>query len=428
MQVFVSHHSSTRDVAMHVTRFLEAHGITCWVAPRDVRPGEDWDAEISRGLGTSAAFILLFSQGADDSRHVKRELMMADQAGLPVFLLRLEDIQPDRLQYLLVAQQWIDWIDRRDATLDALATRLTDIGSGAGPATGPRPVAPVGGVPHGGSSNNGRVGRSRRWLPWVLGSAGAVVALFLGQALALRIMGGSADTVAEPDTGLLVNVEYPEVVEFCGKVDLGLPPSAPAPTSFQLASASDVRKELYRQGAKPIGNGSAVLRLTMPPEQVAYIVDIRPLVFERNQPKAEWRYVDSLPCGGPVWERTFFINFDDKNPTVEDLGAVGGGMSEDPMVREESLGREFTVSEVDPIRINVVGMSCENAVSWGLEIEYIQGGASKVATVGTPNEPFVIYNSDVPTYTPIEGENLSFSGELTEAPATPNSCLDLGKG
>lgn len=130
MQLFISHHSSTRAAADRVTAHLESRGVQCWVAPRDVLPGEDWDAEIARGLTSSSALLLLFSKEADESRHVKRELMIADDARLPIFTLRLQDIKPDKLKYLLVAQQWIDWIDRRDATLETLASRLRGIGFG----------------------------------------------------------------------------------------------------------------------------------------------------------------------------------------------------------------------------------------------------------------------------------------------------------
>ena len=68
--------------------------------------------------------LLLFSERADDSEHVKRELMLAGRRRLPVSPLQLEDVQPVVLEYLLATPQWIDWIDRRDATLEALAHRL----------------------------------------------------------------------------------------------------------------------------------------------------------------------------------------------------------------------------------------------------------------------------------------------------------------
>jgi hypothetical protein len=162
----------------------------------------------------------------------------------------------------------------------------------------------------------------------------------------------------------------------------------------------------------------------MPPQEVAYVVDIRPVVFEKGQLNAEWRYKDLLPCGGPVSERKFFVNLDEKSPRVADLGNSRGGV-EDPMVPQESLGREFTVSEADPIRINVVGMSCETSVSWGLEIEYIHEGVSKTTTVATPNEPFIIYGSDVPTYSPKIDESTKYgTGTLEPAPDTANSCRD----
>ena len=143
MQVFISHHSeSAGDVALHVAQYLERHGIDCWVAPRDILPGEDWDAGVVRGLTSSGALVLLFSKQADDSKYVKRELMIAEDEELLVLPLRLEAVKPTALRLLLASPQWIDWMDRRDATLDRLVTRLRGFGGGTHVAA-PQQVVPT---------------------------------------------------------------------------------------------------------------------------------------------------------------------------------------------------------------------------------------------------------------------------------------------
>jgi hypothetical protein len=260
-----------------------------------------------------------------------------------------------------------------------------------------------------------------------LGALGIGAAVIIGESVLSRATDASVDSLLSGDgSELLVNVEYPKIDEYCGPADLGLPPSASPPAALDFEYHVDLRQEIVRQGAQPIGNGEAILRLTMPPQDVAYVVDIRAVVFERGTLQPQWRYVGSIPCGGPVGKRTFFVNLDERNPRIVDLGSDIFSQ-EDPTIPQGSLGREFTVSEVDPIRINIIGMSCEASVSWGLEIEYIHEGVSKTTTVATPNEPFVIYGSDAPTFTPTIGPDKYGTGTLEPAPETPNSCRDLTK-
>ncbi len=47
--VFVSYASQDAAVANSIVETLEAHGIKCWIAPRDVRPGTVYaDAIVGR--------------------------------------------------------------------------------------------------------------------------------------------------------------------------------------------------------------------------------------------------------------------------------------------------------------------------------------------------------------------------------------------
>lgn len=50
---FISHASADREAANAIAASLEAKGLTCWIAPRDVRPGAEYPAESS---GPNASF------------------------------------------------------------------------------------------------------------------------------------------------------------------------------------------------------------------------------------------------------------------------------------------------------------------------------------------------------------------------------------
>ncbi|MBC7987736.1 MAG: TIR domain-containing protein, partial [Sphingomonadaceae bacterium] len=123
MTVFVSHHSSTAAIAGEVERALADRGVDCWMAPRDVEPGEPFDLAVRRAIERSRALLLLFSAEADRSRHVKRELILADDAGKPIIPLRLEHARPDQLAYHLADTQWIDWIERGEVAMDRVARK-----------------------------------------------------------------------------------------------------------------------------------------------------------------------------------------------------------------------------------------------------------------------------------------------------------------
>lgn len=131
MTVFISYHHSKLDVAEHIAAYFQRRGIATWYAPRDVHPGRDWDTAISDAIRSSSALVLLFCSDADASRHVKRELSLADSARVPVYWLRLERVEPDKLGYFLSATQWIDWIDDRDQTLESLVDDLRAVEDGA---------------------------------------------------------------------------------------------------------------------------------------------------------------------------------------------------------------------------------------------------------------------------------------------------------
>ncbi len=125
--LFVSHHSSKLEVAEHVERALNIKGVRCWIAPRDVEPGASFARAIPHAIGESSAVLLLFCSNSAKSRHVERELILADQLGKAIIPLRLERIDPGELSYHLAASQWIDWLEQRDEAIDRIALKARDL-------------------------------------------------------------------------------------------------------------------------------------------------------------------------------------------------------------------------------------------------------------------------------------------------------------
>lgn len=125
-KIFISHSSSEAALASHLCAYLEKRDIICWIAPRDIPAGSAFDDEINKAIFDATAIVLLFSQKADGSPHIKRELVLATDYSKPIFPVRIEDIYPDRLRYQLATSQWLDWFDKRDEALEKLTSALVN--------------------------------------------------------------------------------------------------------------------------------------------------------------------------------------------------------------------------------------------------------------------------------------------------------------
>jgi hypothetical protein len=62
--VFLSYASADAQVASQVCQALEAQGVLCWMAPRDVKPGAQYADAIVRAINEASAFVLVLSGSA----------------------------------------------------------------------------------------------------------------------------------------------------------------------------------------------------------------------------------------------------------------------------------------------------------------------------------------------------------------------------
>jgi hypothetical protein len=107
--VFISHSVKDKAVADAIVARLEAESVTCWVAPRDVVPGADWGESIINAIESSRIMILIFSQSANTSTQIKREVERAVNKGVYIIPFRVDDIPPARsLEYFISTSQWMD--------------------------------------------------------------------------------------------------------------------------------------------------------------------------------------------------------------------------------------------------------------------------------------------------------------------------------
>lgn len=108
-QVFISYCTEDTDVADSVCAALEKGGVECWMAPRDVRPGENWGRSIIKAIGASKLMVLVFSGHTNSSRHVNNEIERAVSHRVTIMPFRIEKVQPSEdLELFISSCHWLD--------------------------------------------------------------------------------------------------------------------------------------------------------------------------------------------------------------------------------------------------------------------------------------------------------------------------------
>ncbi|MGZ2412835.1 tetratricopeptide (TPR) repeat protein [Sphingomonas sp. F9_3S_D5_B_2] len=123
--VFISYATADRKRALRVCDAIEQRGTDCWLAFRDVQPGENYQEAIVRAIRGAPALVLVFSKSANDSDEIKKELSLASRYRKPVLAVRMEAVEPsDAFAYELATRQWIDAFEGWERALDALIGRI----------------------------------------------------------------------------------------------------------------------------------------------------------------------------------------------------------------------------------------------------------------------------------------------------------------
>ena len=119
---FISHSTHDKTAADATCAALEASGVRCWIAPRDIRPGAEWGEAIIDAINHSRVIILVFSANANESPQIRREVERATNKGIPIIPLRIQDIAPTRsLEFFIGNVHWLD------ALTPPLATHLRQL-------------------------------------------------------------------------------------------------------------------------------------------------------------------------------------------------------------------------------------------------------------------------------------------------------------
>ena len=185
--VFVSYATSDRREALAICEAIERRGTKCWISCRDVRPGENYQEAIVRAIRRAQAMILVFSDRANNSDEIKKELSLVSRFHVPLIALRTEDVEPgDAFAYELATRQWIDLFEDWDKSMDAVVRRVAELA----PAVAPTASVAAVELPRAISSRHAPPTAVRtphaRWIAGVTALAVLIVVALAGTAYLLR--------------------------------------------------------------------------------------------------------------------------------------------------------------------------------------------------------------------------------------------------
>jgi serine/threonine protein kinase len=107
--LFISYSHEDEAIAGATCTALESAGIPCWIAPRDVRGGRPYSGQITQAIREARLLLLIFSQAANRSKHVLREVERAAHCQTELLTFRIEPVTlSDDLAYFLGVDHWVD--------------------------------------------------------------------------------------------------------------------------------------------------------------------------------------------------------------------------------------------------------------------------------------------------------------------------------
>lgn len=131
--VFLSYEHSMRTVVEHICSVLEADGISCWYAPRDV--SGDYATSIVDAIDNARVFVVVLNGAASQSAHVLNEVEIAykrildAQDELAILPFKLNDDQLSKaMEYYIKRLHWIEAGDQGiDKAIEELKTKIAAI-------------------------------------------------------------------------------------------------------------------------------------------------------------------------------------------------------------------------------------------------------------------------------------------------------------
>ena len=192
--VFISYSHRDEKIREAVVEKLESAGIRCWYAPRDIRPGVEWADAIISGLKSCRILLLIFTEAANASNQVLREVGLAVDFKKTIIPFKCDETIPSGgMQYYLSTLHWMDSSGDRGAVPDELPALVREKLSEKEPEEAPAPA---------GSSVPKKTTDTRKMVLWIV-SAILVLNIGLGIFLYKKLGDSKKEVPAEAQQEVL---------------------------------------------------------------------------------------------------------------------------------------------------------------------------------------------------------------------------------
>ena len=125
--IFISYSTEDEAIANDVCSALEKKGIKCWIAPRDIQPGNPYARAIINGINLTEILLLVLTPDSNVSEYVLNEVDIAFNTKKIIipFFAKEVTMNPD-LKFYLSRKQWFIAYPDYKLQLDNLVKAIAD--------------------------------------------------------------------------------------------------------------------------------------------------------------------------------------------------------------------------------------------------------------------------------------------------------------
>jgi hypothetical protein len=133
--IFIAYPGEDKKTARLLTQKLEAAGYSCKIFPRDLTDKSNYDSELEETLENSSMFILLYSDFAQKSDQLTKQVLLAQDYGLKIVPMKTGSLSPSLSNSLLLHK--LEWVDMQgdgfNAAYEILLEIIEEVNQGKAP-------------------------------------------------------------------------------------------------------------------------------------------------------------------------------------------------------------------------------------------------------------------------------------------------------
>ena len=126
---FISYSSKNKTIVDALCHYLEENKIRCWMAPRDIMPGQDYAEAIAQAMSKVKVFVLVYSNFSLSSQWVRKETNLAVSKKKIIIPFRIEDcsFEGTAMELYLNDRHWIDAVPEPAKSFGNVAEAITSL-------------------------------------------------------------------------------------------------------------------------------------------------------------------------------------------------------------------------------------------------------------------------------------------------------------